>query len=148
MGTRSTYRIIDTYRDLQTKKLKKEEICLVYLQYDGYPEGHPVEVAEWLSTGNVVNGFHGDEEQLTFNGAGCLAAQLVAKLKVKTGNVYLHSLSQRGFLWEEFLYDIIVQNDMSIVFVAYKIGEKKPFYKGSPSQFVQLYKKLQFEEVN
>ena len=56
MGTRSTYRVIEQWTDDKTGKIKNENLVLVYLQYDGYPKGHPIYTAEWLSTGVVVNG--------------------------------------------------------------------------------------------
>lgn len=91
MGTRSTYRIIEEYSTgKKVKKVKQNEICLIYRQYDGYPTGHPLETAEWLAGGQVVNGLRLGEDKLVFNGAGCLAAQLIAKLKDGPGNTYIH----------------------------------------------------------
>ena len=60
MGTRSTYRVIEQWTDDKTGKIKNENLVLVYLQYDGYPTGHPIDTAEWLSTGTVVNGYSPD----------------------------------------------------------------------------------------
>ena len=65
MGTRSTYRIIEQYKD-DNEVVKDEALVLVYRQYDGYPEGHPLETAEWLSSGKMVNGIGANENQLIF----------------------------------------------------------------------------------
>jgi hypothetical protein len=141
MGTRSTYRVIEQWTDDKTGKIKNENLVLVYLQYDGYPTGHPIDTAEWLSTGKVVNGYSLNEE-LQFNGAGCLAAQLIAKMKTGTGGVYLQSLKSRGNSWEDYLYDIIVKEDKSIEFVCYENGKRKTeVFRGSPSDFVLQYSK-------
>lgn len=144
MGTRSTYRVIEQFKEEKTGKNKSQPICLMYLQYDGYPTGHPLETAEWLSNGKVVNGFGGNEDQLVFNGAGCLAAQLVTRHKKGTGGCYLNSLTSRGKCWEDFLYDIIVKEDFSIEYVCYK-NEKKPkeLFRGTPSEFVLKYERVE-----
>ena len=142
MGTRSTYRIIEQYTDDKTHKVVNQEICLLYRQFDGYPSGHPCETAEWLASGQVVNGFGSNETKLIFNGAGCLAAQLVAKYKTETGGTYLNPLKHRGKCWEDYLYDIIVKEDHSIEFVCYENGKRKTeVFRGSPSDFVLLYSK-------
>ena len=141
MGTRSTYRIIEQYTDDKSQKVMNQEICLVYRQFDGYPSGHPLETAEWLASGKVVNGY-GNTDTLQFNGAGCLAAQLVAKYKDGVGGTYIQSLKSRGNSWEDYLYDIIVKEDNSIEYVCYENGKKKKeIYRGTPSGFVLQYSK-------
>ena len=154
MGTRSTYRIIEEFK--HEGEVIQNEICLVYFQYDGYPDGHPVDTAEWLASGKVVNGI-GYTDELIFNGAGCLAAQFIAKYKRAPGGVYLYPLKLRGRVWDEYSYDIIVNvSENTIKFVAYEInvgenvgeneGENEDevsfneFFSGSPSEFVEKYK--------
>ena len=142
MGTRSTYRVIEQYTDEKKNKVVNQEICLMYLQFDGYPSGHPSETAEWLASGTVVNGISMDEKRLVFNGAGCLAAQLVAKYKDGPGGCYLHPLSHRGKCWEDYLYDIIVKEDKTIEFVCYENGKRKiEVFRGNPADFVLHYSK-------
>lgn len=140
MGTRSTYRVIEQFKD-DKGKVVNQDICLIYVQYDGYPTGHPMETAEWLSSGKVVNGYSMSEE-LQFNGAGCLAAQLVAKMKTGTGGVYLQTLKSRGNSWEDYLYDIIIKEDHSIEYVCYENGSwKKELFRGTPADFVTKFEK-------
>jgi hypothetical protein len=144
MGTRSTYRIIEQYSEgKRVKKIKETPICLVYVQYDGYPSGHPSEIAEWLAGSKVVNGFGVVEpHEVIFNGAGCLAAQLVHKLKKGTGGVYLHQLSNRGECGEDYLYDIIVKEDYTIEFVCIdNWDDKKELFRGTPQEFVNKFQK-------
>ncbi len=148
MGTRSSYRVIETYKD-DKKKKRRNEIMSMYVQYDGYPDGHPLEVAQWLSGGKVVNGFSLDEKnELVFNGGGCLAAQLVALLKKDTGGVYLQSPKSRGNSWEEYLYDIVVDsNNFEVKFIAYENYEKiVKIFEGSPAEFVEKYSKKDVED--
>ena len=151
MGTRSTYRVIEEWTDDRPEaKVKKgqNKLVLLYAQFDGYPEGHPMDTAEWLAGGTVVNGLRMDEKGLTFNGAGCLAAQLVAKYKDAPGGYYIHPMSHRGNCWENYTYDIIVKEDGTIEYIAYEVnggyGEKRPRFKkifqGSPFEFIVKFK--------
>lgn len=68
-------------------------IISIYRQYDGYPEGHGVELFSWGTGRYVVNGYNGnDKEARAWNGMGCCAADLVCALKREDGSpggVYL-----------------------------------------------------------
>lgn len=151
MGTRATYRVIEKWSDDRPEaKVKKgqNKLLLMYLQYDGYPDGHPLDTAKWLASGVVVNGFNHNNEKLLFNGAGCLAAQLVAKYKIGVGGTYLHDQKSRGWCWENYTYDIIVKEDKTIEYIAYEITDggydsKKPKFKkifsGTPQEFIEKY---------
>ncbi len=140
MGTRSTYRIIEEYKD-EDNSIKESNLVLIYRQYDGYPTGHPLETAEWLASGKLVNGY-GNTDTLQFNGGGCLAAQLIAKYKDGVGGTYIHNLESRGKSWEDYLYDIIIKIDNTIEYVCYENDEEPiEIFRGSPSKFVSKYKK-------
>ena len=145
MGTRSTYRVIEQYKT-ETGSIENSNLVLVYLQYDGYPTGHPMDTAEWLASAKVVNGLGMRNEQLTFNGGGCLAAQLIAKYKDGPGGTYIHTMDSRGNSWEDYLYDIIVKEDRTIEYVCYENNET-PFeiFRGAPSDFVTKFKKEEVE---
>lgn len=146
MGTRSTYRIIQKFRDEKGKEVK-EPLVLIYFQYDGYPSGHPLETAEWLATAKVVNGYSmpkdNEEPELVFNGAGCLAAQMIAKYKNGVGGVYIHTLASRSKSWEDYLYDIVVDEDTKeIEYICYENdGGRTPKFRGTPKDFVNKYEK-------
>ena len=134
MGTRSTYRIINS---------AGKPIALVYLQFDGYPNGHPLDTAKWLSRRRLTNGFR-IGEKLIFNGAGCLAAQLIKKYKKGPGGCYIESIKDRGRLGEEYTYDIIVSGG-NIQYVAYEVGwgsdvKFKEIFRGTPQEYVKAYK--------
>jgi hypothetical protein len=143
MGTRSTYRVIEQYKN-EAGSIEDNNLVLVYRQYDGYPTGHPLETAGWLATGTVVNGLGMTEERLVFNGAGCLAAQLIARFKDGPGGTYIHSLDSRGQSWEDYLYDIIVKEDRTIEFVCYENDETpNEIFRGTPAEFVAKYEKVE-----
>ena len=78
MGTRSNTIIYDD--DVQ--------ILNLYRQHDGYLSGHGIELLEFLEPMTIVNGFSiGEPNQA--NGAGCLAAQMVAHFKGGVGGFYI-----------------------------------------------------------
>ena len=148
MGTRSTYRVIE--KGVYEGKPWKNEFVLLYLQFDGYPSGHPLDTANWLASGTVVNGIGKDTPAIAFNGAGCLAAQLVARHKTdgegkpSIGGAYLYPIKHRGKCGEDYVYDIIVDSAAkTIEFIAYDVtggwGNKplrfKKLYQGAPSGF-------------
>ena len=89
MGTRSLTTFIETYKDNKGKE-KKEKIVTMYRQYDGYPTGHGIELAEFLASGKMVNGFGLGVDHLQFNGMGCLSAQVVSHFKDGVGGFYLY----------------------------------------------------------
>jgi len=63
----------------------------MYRQYDGYPTGHGLELAEFLSQFTMVNGLSTNETRKVANGMGCLAAQLVSNFKAgEAGQFYLY----------------------------------------------------------
>lgn len=145
MSTRSNYRVIE--KGVYEGKPWNNIFVLLYIQMDGYPSGHPSEIAEWLASGTVVNGLGiNQKEQLLFNGAGCLAAQLVEKMKDGPGGAYIYPIQHRGKCGEEYVYDIIVDSDtQTIEFIAYEVnggwGDKplrfKKLYSGAPAGFAE-----------
>jgi len=96
MGTRSLTTFIDDHT--------KEEIVVMYRQYDGYPEGHGRDLVNFLNGMTVVNGIPGGKRisQLA-NGVSCLAAQIVSHFKKGVGDFYLHAGNTRDY-GEEFVY--------------------------------------------
>lgn len=143
MGTRSLTTFIDKWTDEKTSKVKKTKIVTMYRQYDGYPEGHGLELAEFLASGKMVNGI-GMEDQRVFNGMGCLAAQCVKDFKDGAGGIYLH---RGGTIncWEEYRYEVIFDHDtkkltMRCIDIGYKT-KNKVLFDGEPADFITKYKK-------
>lgn len=148
MGTRSTYRLIE--KGSYEGKTWKNTLALVYKQYDGYPEGHPIDTAKWLASGEMVNGIGMDSKGLIFNGAGCLAAQFIAENKDGAGGTYIYAPSHRGKCGENYLYDIIVDGK-EITMVAYENNtswndnarvKAHKIFEGTPQEFVEKYEEV------
>jgi hypothetical protein len=107
MGTRSLTTFIDEHT--------KEEIVVMYRQYDGYPEGHGRDLINFLNGMKVVNGIPGGKRasQLA-NGISCLAAQVISHFKKGVGDFYLHAGDTRDY-GEEFVYIIYEEdNDLKV----------------------------------
>ena len=84
MGTRSLTYVYESFKD------RNEAVLCMYRQFDGYPTGHGAELAEFLTSGTMVNGLGVGSKEIVFNGMGCLAASMVAHFKQTPGGFYIH----------------------------------------------------------
>jgi hypothetical protein len=144
MSTRSITKVIETWNDEKTSKLKKQTLVCMYRQYDGYPSGMGSDLAEFLNSGKIVNGISLAEEQRVFNGMGCLAAQMVAHFKDGAGGYYLYPTNV-GKVWQEYEYEIIQHEGEELKLKVIEVGYindkgkyckgKKTLYFGSPKGF-------------
>jgi hypothetical protein len=143
MGTRSLTHVIETYKDNEGKQ-KKNPLLTMYRQYDGYPSGMGTDLAEFLKSGKLVNGISMAETEKVFNGAGCLAAQLVANFKEGAGGVYIHKPMNKN-CGEEYVYEIYVDFDtkevkLRCLEVGYMVKDKyvdkrRELFFGNPNDF-------------
>lgn len=83
----------------------EKEIAVLYRQFDGYPDGHGKELADFLKGKTIVNGIGDEDKSKIFNGMGCLAANVVAHFKKKVGGIYLHPAGTRD-VWEDYIYHV------------------------------------------
>ena len=144
MGTRSLTRVIETWNDEKTNKLKKQTLVCMYRQMDGYPSGMGSDLVEFLNSGKIVNGISLAETERVFNGMGCLAAQMVAHFKDGAGGYYLYPTNV-GKVWQEYEYEIIQHENEPIQLKVIEVGYindkgkyckgKKTLYFGSPKGF-------------
>ena len=109
MGTRSLTFVYDG----------DKPIINMYRQYDGYPEGHGIELAEFLMSGEIVNGYS-DNDAKQFNGMGCLAAQMIVHFKKSVGGFYIHAVTDTE-CWQDYEYHVyenrvLVKNPGVIIF--------------------------------
>ena len=142
MGTRSLTRVIETWKDDDGKQ-KQEMLVTMYRQFDGYPEGHGQELAEFLNSGKVVNGLGLDEKQKVFNGAGCMAAQMISHFKGDSaGGIYIYPNSTKD-AWQNYEYHVLVDFDSKdVTLICYESGKrKKQLFKGSPDKFIEFVQK-------
>jgi len=148
MGTRSLTRIFETYQDKGKKYTQK--LLTLYRQYDGYPSGMGTDLANFLTSGEVVNGISSQEKRV-FNGAGCLAAQLVAELKQGAGGLYVYPINAKD-CGEEYEYHINVDLDakkttlkcFEVGYIGTKgnyIDKKKLLFEGDPKDFEAFVEK-------
>jgi hypothetical protein len=126
MGTRSLTYVMDQNYD---------PIVCMYRQFDGYPSGHGVELAEFLNSGEVVNGLPLKNTKRTFNGMGCLAAQMVSHFKEEPGGIYLHAPSLDRDDWQEYEYH--VSEGRVIVYSGYR-SEGKVIFDGCWNKFADF----------
>jgi hypothetical protein len=103
MGTRSLTFVYESAK----RGEKPEAIINMYRQFDGYPEGHGQELAEFLNRGRMVNGLIMTKtpQELVYNGMPCLAAQLVANFKTEPGGFYLYPVTAED-CGQDFEYHI------------------------------------------
>lgn len=137
MGTRSLTRL---YND------NKEEICILYRQFDGYPEGHGTELAEFLQGFRIVNGYNSDDKGKVANGAYCLAAQIISHFKKGVGGFYLFPSGTDG-MDEEWVYEVHVTagNEVEIVALEVPISEVEELiekFRGSPDDYLLWMKEI------
>ena len=144
MSTRSLTRVIETWNDEKTNKLKKQTLVCMYRQMDGYPSGMGSDLAEFLNGGKLVNGISLAESERVFNGMGCLAAQMVAHFKDGAGGYYLYPTNVID-AWQNYEYEIIQHENEPIQLKVIEVGYmntkgkycrgKKTLYFGSPKGF-------------
>jgi len=147
MGTRSLTKFIQTYKDGKSGKIKNQKIASVYRQFDGYPSGHGLELAEFLTSGTLVNGIGGGHNKV-FNGVGCMAAQMVAEFKDGAGGIYLRNPSTIAN-WED--YEYLVYGDFDTQEIRLKVrsiggyhdnvkdkwvSKGKTIFDGTPAEFL------------
>lgn len=145
MATRHSYRIILAEKN-KRKQLVYTPVLHIYSHWDGYPKGNPRDLAEFLNIND-----------LKYNDACCLAAKILTfqKLnengKMVSGNVYIQKPKSRGKMDEEYLYDIVLDEQfdhnvfcttVNITFVCMKNDEAKTvFFTGTPQEFLNAYPK-------
>jgi hypothetical protein len=135
MGTRS---LTFVYDGSNSDDENNEPIMCIYRQYDGYPSGHGHELAQFLNSKTLVNGYSG-LNSIEANGMGCLAAQLVVQLKHGVGGIYIYAPIVGRDHWQDYEYHVyedkvIVQNCNSV----YDSGHNQVIFDGTWKEFGQF----------
>ena len=111
------------------------EIVVLYRQFDGYPEGHGAELAQFLAGSTIVNGIGGQEGTI-FNGMGCLAASVVARFKDGVGGFYLYPAGTRS-CGENYLYEVYGEvGQEPHIKCSKSYGTKGVLFDGTASQYL------------
>jgi hypothetical protein len=136
MGTRSLTRVYEGATQL---------VCL-YRQMDGYPKGgHGQELSELLHGMAIVNGIGSDTPPKAANGAGCLAAKIVAHFKDDIGGFYLVNPAEDDH-GQDYEYKVHVTNagfgvkggGKIRVEVISTIEDGKVLFDGTPKAFLSF----------
>ena len=122
MGTRSL--------TVFNNEMDNSEIVVLYRQYDGYPEGHGIDLLNFLNNMEIVNGISNKEKRRIANGMGCLSAQVVAYFKEAAGDFYLHSAGTRD-IGEEFIYTLYYTEELKIKVQDTYNGEDNVIFDGN-----------------
>jgi hypothetical protein len=144
MGTRSLTFVYEKYDEVQ------KPVVNMYRQFDGYPTGHGAELAEFLSSGRLVNGLIHTEtaEELVYNGMGCLAASMVAHFKESPGAFYIYSTDEKdcGQDYEYHIYNsgrglYVEVIDCGCNMFGVTMSDKHDFiFKGNLKEFTEFCK--------
>jgi len=148
MGTRSLTKVIQTWKDESGVKQSRPITCM-YRQYDGYLEGHGVELAEWLEKFTIVNGIGLYEDRRIANGMDCLSAQMFVHFKSSgckddgtptstAGSIYcMHPDSDD--CGEEYLYEIS-EEDSELIITATDVWKNEVIFKGEAKELLTKLK--------
>lgn len=125
-------------------------LVTVYRQFDGYPDGHGLELAEFLNTRTLVNGLNPSKGTQLVNGAPDLAAQFVAVFKGAiadqrdgdiAGGIYIEPPGTED-VGEEFTYTVHVPSiqqindgDTGVNVTVATFGDKPPAFYGGVEEF-------------
>ena len=143
MGTRSLTRIIPRQEGLSFNKgHKKVKLAFVNMHrhMDGYPEGHGLDLAEFLKDIKIVNGVPLDKESGNqANGSGCLAAQMVKHFKDGVGDIYLHPHTD-DLGWEDYIYTVYPKENELCYISIYDVHNEKCIFVGQPKDLIKKYK--------
>ena len=138
MSTRSLVRFATREEGVSFSEHPERVEVQVYKHWDGYPSGHPVDLAKFLNGFNIVNGLGQDTHKIA-NGLGCLAAQYIAAFKMDAGDIYIENpdtehgdLDYITYVWGTENKDIWIS-----IFEDYKHGGC--IFVGKPQQLIDKY---------
>jgi len=146
MGTRSLTRVIPRQEGLaynQGHLHPEKAVVNMYRQYDGYPNGHGIDLAEFLKDIKIVNGIQYTSsvlEILIANGEGCLAAQMVKHFKDGVGNIYLELCKgEPGDCGDEYIYTLFPKPGEPTYIAIYDVITKECIFVGTPHDLIEKY---------
>ena len=136
MSTRSVIRFAEREEGVSFSEHPERIEVQVYKHYDGYPEGHPTQLAEFLNGFKIVNGL-GMDTNRTANGLGCLAAQYIAAFKMKAGDLYVESPDTERDWIEYITYVWGIEN--KDIWMSIFSDEDECIFVGKPQQLIDKY---------
>ena len=137
MSTRSLVRFAKREDGVSFSEHPKRVEIQVYKHYDGYPSGHPTELAHFLKDFKIVNGISMDPRREA-NGLGCLAARYVAAFKMGAGDIYIENPDTEHIDIEYITY-IWGTESKDIWMSIFDTYEKKCIFVGKPQELIDKY---------
>jgi hypothetical protein len=138
MATRAMISVAKREEGVSFSEIPERTIVDIYHHWDGYPEGLGVTLGWYLSGKKIVNGIGSkDNEDLVFNGMGCMAASIVAHLKDGPGNVYIEPRESHG--WIDYYYYIWGDYGKSIYISIF--SDDECIFVGEPEDLLDKYDK-------
>ena len=138
MSTRSLVRFATREEGVSFSEHPERVEVQVYKHYDGYPEGHPVNLARFLNKFEIVNGIPFEDDSRVANGLGCLAAQYIAAFKMKPGDLYVENPdTEHGDI--EYITYVWGTENKDIWMSIFDTYEDKCIFVGKPQQLIDKY---------
>ena len=137
MSTRSLVRFATREEGVSFSEHPERVEVQVYKHYDGYPQGHPVDLAKFLDGFGIVNGLGMDTHKVA-NGLGCLAAQYVAAFKECAGDLYIENPDAEHMDIEYITY-VWGDNGKSVWMSIFDVYDKKCIFVGKPQKLIEKY---------
>ena len=141
MATRALVRVIPRQEGLSYSEGHKhvnKALCNMYHHYDGYPEYLGVKLAKFVKDIKITNCL-GRKTGKVANGAGCLAASMIAHFKTEAGNVYLHSCEEEEGGWEEYIYTLYPKEGEPTWIYIYKTYGDEVIFVGKADKLIKKY---------
>ena len=137
MSTRSLVRFATREEGVSFSEHPERVEVQVYKHYDGYPQGHPLDIAKWLIDFKIVNGISGHDIKVA-NGLGCLAAQYVAGFKMGPGDMYIENKdTEHGDI--EYITYVWGNDGKSIWMSIFDTYKDKCIFVGKPEALIDKY---------
>ena len=136
MATRSLVRFARREEGVSFSEHPERVEVQIYKHYDGYPQGHPVDLAKFLNGFKVVNGL-GMDTHRTANGLGCLAAQYVAAFKGDAGDIYIENPDEEHGDIEYITY--VWGTDNKDIWMSIFNDEDECIFVGKPQELIDKY---------
>ncbi len=136
MSTRSLVRFAKREEGVSFSEHPERVEVQVYKHYDGYPSGHPVDLAKFLRGFNIVNGLQ--DRYKDANGLGCLAAQYIAAFKMEAGDIYVESPDTERD-WIEYITYVWSADGKDTWMSMFDTYKKKCIFVGKPQELIDKY---------
>ena len=137
MATRSLVRFARREEGVSFSEHPEKIEVQVYKHWDGYPSGHPTQLANWLVDKKIVNGIGRDTWNVA-NGLGCLAAQYISAFKMGAGDLYLESPDTKRD-WIEYITYVWGDYHKDIWMSIFENYEDKCIFVGKPQELIDKY---------